>query len=301
MDHKQLEAFQAVVEKGGFSEAARSLYLSQPAISARIGNLEDELKVKLFARTGRQVQLTMAGRILAGYVQSILASWKEGVEMVADVNTLKSGELKIGSSTSIGTYLLPHLIKEFSLLYPNIRISVDIRNTGVIIDQAVKGEIDLGFCAAVVENSDLTSEIIGYDSLVMFASSRHPLSRKPKITLPDLEKARFIIREKGSNTRREFDKWCNRKKVKIKDLTEMSQPEAIKRAVLNNTGIAVMSDIALHDIAASAEIKVLDVDGFPLVRPVNILLNPQRPAFLLRDTFIIFVKEKMPALQAAAV
>lgn len=300
MDFRQLEAFQAVVEKGTFSAAAKSLYISQPAISARISNLEDELKVKLFERNSRQIQLTMAGRVLARYVRNILTSWQEGMEMVADLNSLKSGELKIGSSTSFGTYLLPHIIKEFNTSYPGIRISVNIRNTRVIIDQAARGDIDLGFCCAPVENGVLASEAIGTDSLVMFASGKHPLGLKRKVTPQDLENTRFIIRETGSNTRLQFDQWCKRKKLKITDVTEMNQSEAIKLAVLNNTGIAIMSDIALQDISTSSNIKILDVDGFPITRPINILLNPQRTGFLLRDTFAIFIKGKMPSFKSHA-
>lgn len=293
MDFKQLEAFRAIVEKGNFSEAAKSLFISQPAISSRIQNLEDELSVKFFERNNHKIQLTMAGRVFARYVLSILSSYQEGIEMLADLNSLKSGELIIGSSSSFGTYWLPRIIKEFNLCYPDVKIFLEIRNTSIIVNKTLDCEIDLGFHCSPTENEELTSEVIGTDSLIMFTTSEHPLCSKKKITLNDLENAQFIIREIGSDTRSQFDRWCKNKHLKITHVIEINQSEAIRLAVINNTGIAVISAMALQGDSAYSDIKVLDVEGFPISRPIKMLLNPKRMDFLLRDTFAIFARDKM--------
>ncbi|KKZ99212.1 MULTISPECIES: LysR substrate-binding domain-containing protein [Bacillus cereus group] len=145
-----------------------------------------------------------------------------------------------------------------------------------------------------IQNDKLNSEIIGHDTLVLIVSTNHPLAKISNfIDFHELKKHRFIIREEGSNTRNHFEKWCETYNFQPKYIIEMDQSEAIKIAVSNNLGVAVMSKFIIDNDPRSEKFKILNVKGMPIHRPIRVFMLANQKDNLLKKSFISFLKKQM--------
>ncbi|MDR0271647.1 LysR family transcriptional regulator [Paenibacillus sp.] len=292
MDFKQLEAFQAVLDEGSYSEAGRFLYVSQPTISVRIKALQEELGVILFKQNGRKVQATLAGRILSHYVSDILKLQRNAVQAIHDTKDMTRKNIRI-STTSTGTYILPMITKVFQQSFPETRLFLSISNSDSVVNQLFEGKTDIGVIASPVEYANLSSEVIGNASVVLVASPEHPLAKKDKISIQDLHDQCFIIREPGSDTRKRFEIWCKQYHFYPTNYIEMDQQEAIRLAVLDKLGIAVMSKFILESDSHGKSLKVLNTEGFPIDRPLQVLMHPDNQENVYNQAFIQYLKEHL--------
>ncbi|WP_042351483.1 LysR family transcriptional regulator [Bacillus massiliigorillae] len=293
MDFKQLEAFQKVVEKKSYSEAAKALYVSQPTISVRLQSLQDELEVILLKNNGRKVELTFAGSIFLDFVDDIMNRKEEALKTINKIKGLSINDLHI-SATSIGTYIIPPTSTAFQKAHPGVRLSLSFGNATSSINQLFEKKTDLVISPSSLENDKLSSEIIGHDMLVLVANVNHPLAAKnDAINLNELKEHRFIIREKGSNTRNHFKTWCETYNFHPREIVEMDQSEAIKIAVANNLGIAIMSKFIINNDSKSDQFKILNVKGMPIHRPIQVFMLADQKNNLLKQTFIHFLKKQL--------
>jgi DNA-binding transcriptional LysR family regulator len=299
MNLNHLFLFRAVAEAGSFSRAAESVYVSQPAISMQVAELEAQLDLTLFHRLPRGVKLTAAGQLLFGYAQRLGALADEAQRAMAELKGLHRGRLSIGASTTIGVYLLPDLLGEYRRRYPEIDLQFDIANTEQIVNRLVDGTLDAGLTEGLPPNRDeLDNVIFLRDELVPIVRPDHPglATGSEPLTLRELCAEPMILREPGSGTREVIEGALAKRRQKLQRIAMvLGSTEAIKRAVAAGLGVAIVSHLTIQTELALGRLAILSVRGFQLTRPLLRLCcrnREQDPATL---AFLALLDQRYPA------
>ena len=232
----QLYIFYMVARLQSFSKAAQELSISQPAVSIQVRELENSLGTSLLHRMRRELRLTETGEAVLSYTQRIFALADEMHSVVQDIQGLHSGRLTIGSSTTPGEYILPWLIGKFRQQHSGIQVSLTIANTQGVIDQIYAHELDIGMAGSPVNVKGLASFPYVLDRIVVIAAPNHPLAQQDGVTIRDLRKYDFIMREPGSATRKTAEGLLSARRVEPRVTMELGSNEAIKRAVAAGLG-----------------------------------------------------------------
>jgi DNA-binding transcriptional LysR family regulator len=278
----QLELFYNVARQGGMTRAAETLHISQPAVSTQLAELERALGVPLLERLagGRGLRLTEAGLLVYEHAARIFALAEELERGIADLKGLRSGQLIVGASTTLGEYLLPSALGRFKARYPDIMVDLKISNTSRITDLVRRGELDLGFVGEVAAVPELAVEPFTEDTLVVIAAPHHPLLNQPRgavpVTVEDLQQHGFIAREAGSATRNVAERYLRRHAVEPRVLMELGSNEAVKHAVTAGLGIAVLSRFAVQVELRAGTLCEVPVRGWDCRRPLSIIYRRDR-------------------------
>ena len=237
MHLRQLEVFVATAREGTTRAAAERVARSQSAASAALADLESALGAQLFDRVGRRLLLNENGRALLPPAQRLL-------EQAAEVQALFSGEhaarLQVAASFTIGEYLLPGLVAQWTRLHPASRIRLRIANTHDVIEAVAAFEVDIGFIEGPQTHPDLVTHPWRSDELVVVAAPDHPLAARVA-TLRQLSEASWIVREPGSGTRQATDAWLLAHLSRMDVAHELGSTEAIKRLVAAGAGLGCLS------------------------------------------------------------
>ena len=284
MNLNHLGVFHAVAQAGGMTQGAERLDISQPAVSKQVQQLEGALGVHLFDRIGRRVRLSQAGEILANYARLLFALAREAEQAMANVRAVGRGKLTIGASTTIGTYLLPGVLAEFSRRHPQVELLVRIENTEEVHRRLAGHELDLGLTEGLVEDEEFEAEVFHQDELVVIAAPGHRLAGQPRVSLGAVREEPFILREPGSGTRAVEERALARLKLPVRVVMALGSTEAIKRVVAEGVGLAIVSRLAVVAECAAGTLAVLPVAGLRIDRPLYLVRRRGR-----RDS---------PALQA---
>ena len=278
----QLRILKAIAAEGSFKRAADSLYVSQPAVSLQVQNLERQLDVPLFDRGGRRAQLTEAGHLLLSYGEKILTLCEETCRAVEDLQNLQGGTLIIGASQTTGTYLLPRMLGLFKQRYPDVAVQLHVHSTRRTAWSVANGQVDLAIIGGEVP-SELHEllEIIPYadDELALIIPSFHPFAKLEIIERDDLYKLQFIALDSQSTIRKVIDGILSRTGIDTKRLKiemELNTIEAIKNAVQSGLGAAFVSLSAIEkelDLEILHRAKIQDV---VVKRMLSVILNPNR-------------------------
>ncbi|MBW4697826.1 MAG: LysR family transcriptional regulator [Aphanocapsa lilacina HA4352-LM1] len=278
----QIRIFRAIAQHGSFKRAAESLYISQPAVSLQVQNLEAALGMPLFDRSGRKAELTEAGRIFLDYAHRILALCDESRRAITDLQNLKGGTLVIGASQTTGTYLIPRLIGEFHRRYPEVGVQLHVMSTRRTAYGVAEGRFDLGIIGGEVPlelQGRLAVEVYAEDELALVVPGFHPLAGAEVIRREDLYGLKFIALDPESTTRRVLDGVLRRFDIDVESLSiemELSSIEAIKAAVQAGLGVAFLSATAIEKELQLGVLHRLTVEGLVLRRPLTLLTHPQR-------------------------
>jgi DNA-binding transcriptional LysR family regulator len=286
----QLRVFMAVAEHLHFTRAADSLYITQPAVSASIQSLEEEYGVKLFHRIGRHVELTDAGEMLQIEAQKILDQVELTAQGLRELNDLQRGELKVGSSLTVGNYWLPRKISHFKQKYPGISINCTIANAEEIFSGTVSGLFDLGLVTGEIKpalSQNLAVSVIGQDVVTVVVGQNHPWFQRDCITLAELTDSCWIMREPGSGSRYMFEQSLQGWGVDPSTLEItliLTTSEMIKAVVEGGIGAAalprsiVRSELKLGTLKAIAMVD--DIDNpkhtYEMTQPVILLRHQKR-------------------------
>ena len=204
----QLRILRAIVSEGSFKKAADSLYVTQPAVSLQIQNLEKQLEVSLFDRGGRKAQLTEAGHLLLSYCDRILSQCHEACRALDDLHNLKGGSLIVGASQTTGTYLMPRMIGLFRQKFPDVAVQLQVHSTRRTGWSVANGQIDLAIIGGELppELKELL-QVVPYasDELALVLPVKHPLARLPELTKEDLYRLGFVCLDAQSTTRKMVD------------------------------------------------------------------------------------------------
>lgn len=241
MNFHQLFVFYEVARAGGFSPAAEKLFLTQPAVTSQVKNLESFYGLQVFERAGRKVVLTEEGRILYEYADRIFNLGREAEEALNDFRGLSRGTLRIGATFTFGDYYLGSLLGAFHRKYPRIVLQVLAGNTNQIIENVLAGQSDVAFVALDPRQEKITAREVISDALVGAVSREHPLARKKTLSIRDLHGQRLILREKGSSPRRLIEALFQERGIAPLVIMESASTAAIKKMAEEGCGIAVLS------------------------------------------------------------
>lgn len=304
----RLQIFLVVAEQLHFTRAAESLYITQPAVSAAIQALEDHYRIKLFNRIGRRVELTEAGKLLQLEAREILDRVALTERGLRELNELQRGELRLGSSLTIGNYWLPHRIGDFKRQYPGIVVHCTLANTEEICTGTATGIFDLGLIEGEVLSSTqrhLEQVAIGGDCLVIVVGPSHPWFDKSFIETQQLAHTEWLMREPGSGTQQRFEEALKSWQVDPATLPValvLTTGEMVKVLVEEGVGAAAISQLMVEKELQLGTMRALPIvettsrNVVKIARPFLKLRHRQRfqtkisqvfEQFLLGDTQIV--------------
>lgn len=267
MNLHHLKVFHAVAHSGNFSHAAQRLFLSQPAVSVQVRRLEQSLGVPLVEVYGRQVHLTQAGLRLREYADQILRAEKDAEDAMAEFQDPSRGSIRVGASTTPGTYLLPALIAAFRRVHPGKRVSLVVANTRAIAGQLLSNDLDLGIIGEETpEEASLILEPWMTDQMVIIAPPDHTLARARSVSPETVLAEPLILRESGSSTREVFIAAVQARGLKAEPVLELSNTEAVKEAVVAGLGLAVVSRLTVQTDIHTGRLQVVNVPDLRLER-----------------------------------
>jgi len=266
----QLEVFREVARQGSFTRAAEQLDISQPTVSGQIKQLSQTVGLPLFEQIGRKLFLTEAGEALLASCREMFDSLDRFQMTVADLQGKKRGRLKIAVVTT-AQYVVPRLLGKFCQDYPNVDVSLQVTNHAQLTQRMEDNQDDLYILSHPPEGIDLQLEPFVDNSLVVVTSRSHPLaqrvvqSKRPqKISLRELAKEEFIMRETGSGTRRAIERHLLKHGLSVHVRLELSSNEAIAQAVAGGLGVAILSRHCLEAGETNPDLIKLPVTHFPI-------------------------------------
>jgi DNA-binding transcriptional LysR family regulator len=287
----QLRILKAISSEGSFKKAAESLYISQPAVSLHVQNLEKQLNVPIFDRGSRKVMFTEDGEILLRYGNRILSLCDETCRAIEDLRNLQGGTLIVGASQTTGTYLMPRLIGLFRQKYPQVAVQLQVHSSRRISWSVANGQINLAIIGGQVP-SELKNilKVTSYaeDELVLILPKLHPFTKLDSIQKEDLYRLRFIALDRQSTIRKVIDEVLNTNGIdssRFKIEMELNSVEAIKNAVQSGLGAAFVS---LSAIAKELELGILHkvkIENITIKRTLSIIVNPNKYRSKASETF----------------
>ena len=278
----QLRILIAIAQEGSFKRAADSLYVSQPAVSLQVQNLERQLDVPLFDRGGRRAQLTEAGHLLLSYGEKILSLCQETCRAIEDLQNLQGGTLIVGASQTTGTYLLPKMIGMFRHKYPDVAVQLHVHSTRRTAWSVANGQVDLAIIGGEIPGELSESlEVLPYaeDELALILPIFHPLAKLEKIQKEDLYKLQFIALDSQSTIRKVIDQVLGRCEIdtrRFKVEMELNSIEAIKNAVQSGLGAAFVSTSAIAKELQMGVLHCANIEGVVVKRTLWLIFNPNR-------------------------
>lgn len=288
----QIRILKAIAVEGSFKKAADSLYVSQPAISLQIQNLERQINVPLFDRGGRKAQLTEAGNLLLAYGDKIITLCQETCRALEDLQNLQGGTLIVGASQTTGTYLIPQMIGIFHQKYPYVSVQLQVHSTRRTSWGVANGQVDLAIIGGEVP-TDLQEilKIIPYaqDELALILPPSHPLAEVEIINKEDLYELDFISLDYQSTIRKVIDQVLTRCQINTGDLKikmELNSIEAIKNAVQSGLGAAFVSTTAIEKELKMGILHRAYIKDVEVTRTLYVIINPNRYRSKASDAFI---------------
>jgi len=281
---QQLRVFAAAAKNLSFTKAAQELHLSQPAVSLHIRQLEKGCGLPLFDRRGKKIHLTEAGTLLYSYSSRILGLLDELDEELKAYRGSHKGTLSLVADTTAGVYVVPSFLRLFRERHPGVKIYLQVKNRTLATSMILENAVELAIIGQIPDEEEITAIPFMVNELVVIASPRHPLVGK-RLSIQDLEGESWIFREEGSGTRATSELFFRQSRAHIRPTMELGSNSAVKQAVANDLGIAVISRQAIALEVSSGLLAVLDVEGFPLLRHWHVAhrrgkkLSPPAAAF----------------------
>ena len=278
----QLRILHAISNEGSFKKAAEKLYISQPAVSLQVQNLERQLNTPLFYRDKRKARLTETGQFLIKYCDRILSLCEETCRALDELHTLQSVGLIIGASQTTGTYLMPRLIGVFRHKYPKIDVELKVHSTRKISWDVANGNIDLALVGGEVPKEvETTLDVISYaeDELALILPLSHSFAAKKAIQKEDLYRLNYIALNTKSSIRNVIEKTLLDHGIDINNFKiemELNSIEAIKNAVNSGLGAAFVSVSAITKELELGMFHWAKIEGITIKRTLSILVNPKR-------------------------
>jgi DNA-binding transcriptional LysR family regulator len=281
---RQLRLFLALADSGSVSAAARRMHVTQPAASMQLKEISQQVGMPLYELVGKKLSLTEAGLMLAQTARQITHNWESFEQEIDAFQGLSRGKIRI-AVVSTAKYFMPRLVGSFCKLYPNIDIALEILNRDSVVHRLRENRDDFYIMSMPPGDLDLGVERFMENPIVVITSSNDPISKRKNLSLNDLRKHRFILREKGSGTRMAADRFFRARRFQPDIRLELGSNEAVKESVAGGLGLGVLSRHALHGQEGEHGVRTLQVEGFPLasawhiVHPSAKKLSPLAQAF----------------------
>lgn len=265
----RLKVFYTVALRLNFTKAATELYITQPAVSKHIQELEETYKTKLFERNGSKIALTPAGQILLKHTKDIFEIYREiDFDMSSFINE-RQGLLRLGASTTISQYIISPVLARFHQKQKDIKVNLLNGNTEQIENALINKEIEIGIVEGQSKNLSIKYIPFLKDELVLVCSNKNPFAKQSEVSVNDLKSMKFITRERGSGTLEVIEFALKKMNLKLSDLQiemQLGSTESIKSYLLNSDCLAFMSIHAVSKELKNKELIVLDVENLGIER-----------------------------------
>ena len=300
MADRRLQVFHAVARHLSFTRAAESLFMTQPAVTFQIKQLEEQFNTRLFERGHGRITLTPAGEIVLDYAERILSLSAEMETRIGELTGRMQGPLLIGASTTIAEFMLPRILGEFNSLYPRVRTRLIVANSETIENRILDHALDVGLLESTTRNPNLEAEVSCEDELVVICTPDHPLAGLAEASPKALADYEFASREPGSGTREVTDAWFAQADVpaeRLKTVMELGSLEALKGVVVTGLGYGIVSRASV-----SRELQLGSLVAIPLsprlTRQLSVVYPKDRFRSRVVATFIEFSKRRLRELAA---
>lgn len=290
MSDFRLEVFYTVARRLSFTKAAAELFITQPAVTKHIHELEEQYKAKLFERKGNHIALTQAGELLQHHAERVFELYRNVEFEINALSKRKEGLLRIGASTTIAQYIVAPLLAKFRGKYPDVQLSLITGNTEQVEKALLAKEVEIGIIEGYSKNPEISYHEFLKDELVLVCSSKHTLANKNSLKPDDLRNIPFVVREQGSGTLEVIDHALKQAGINHSDLKveiRLGNTESIKSYLLNSTTMAFLSVHAITDEVKRGELKIIDVEGLFIERSFY-LISLQGRITGLADLFFHF-------------
>lgn len=293
MNMEGLRLFCLVVDEGSISQAARLSFVSQPAVTRQIKQLEEFYKVQLFERDSGKLTLTEAGKILYPYAKEIIHYGKRSVDAMQELTDSHGSVLHIGASPTIGEYLLPHLLGDFMKASPDLKFSISIANTPTILRELEDNNLDVALVEGGVSDESLIKEMFFQDEMILVISPEHRWKERISISVNELEEEKMIWREADSGTRYIVQRALEEHHVseRIKSTLELGSYQSIKSAVEAELGISILPRLTVLKELEFGALKEMKVDDLEIARDLHLVQKNQRFKKSSTTEFISFIRD----------
>ena len=278
---QQLRMLKAVAMEKNFTKAAELLYISQPALSKQIRKLEENLDTPLITRQKNQILLTENGEIFLQYSERILALCEESCRALIDLKNGERGNLTVGASQTIGTYLMPRVLVLFAQKYPQMDLKVQVNSTRLIAKSIKNREIDIAVVGGEIPieiKHSLNVESFVEDELSLIVPKSHPFALRQKISKEDLYHLNFITLNSNSTIRKFVDNILIQNDIEINQLKiimQLNSIEGIKTAVSLGLGAAFVSSAAIEKEIKLKTVEIIKIENIRITRTLSIISNPE--------------------------
>ncbi len=290
----QLRIFEAVAQYESYTRAAEKLFMTQPAISMKIKQMEEDSGLSLFERQGKKMCLTATGRELLRYASRVLQAHNDMLGVMKELKGTKGGHLIISVATT-ANYFVAQLLAEFSKIHDDINITLDVTNRHHLLDQLENYEPDMVIMGEPPKGCGLHSQRLMENPLVVIATPTHPFAHTPQLlSLETVLAERFILREKGSGTRSAIERHIHKYNTSCKNTIEMRSNETIKHAVEAGLGLGIVSLHTIQPELESGRLVILNVENFPIRRYWHIVMRKSKKLSPIAHEFRKFVMKEAP-------
>ncbi|MEW5944242.1 MAG: LysR family transcriptional regulator [Pseudomonadota bacterium] len=300
MADRRLQVFYTVAKQLSFTKAAELLFMTQPAVTFQVKQLEEHFNTRLFERSHSKITLTPAGELVLEYAEKILGLSAELETRMGEMTGQIRGALLIGASTTIAEYLLPRVLGEFKARYPLVHASLTVTNSETVESKVADHALDVGLIEAPSHHPQLKNEVCCEDELVVICSPRHEFANLQEVAPERLAEQSYVSREMGSGTREVVDGYLRQAGLSPDDLDtvmELGSPEAIKGAVEADLGIAIVSRATILK-----ELKLGSLVAVPLqprlIRPLSLVYAHDKFRSRLLKAFLEFTASALKVKQA---
>lgn len=263
-----LESFVEVARRANVSRAAEALFLTQPAITARLKALESGLGVELFVRSHRGMKLTDAGRAFLPYAERAIASFDEGRQLLTNLRDGATGVLVIGAAPAVSTYVLPALLRDFRTAYPNVRLGVRTGHTEEVLEMVLRGEAHIGI-GRPIRHPEIELIDVLEDEMLLVVSARHRFASRGKVRMDELAEERLILFDRTSSYHELTSSLFRQAGIVPASTLELDNVEAAKKMVQQGLGVALLPRMALASELKTRSLRPVKLLGAPTVkRPI---------------------------------
>jgi DNA-binding transcriptional LysR family regulator len=295
MADRRLQVFYTVARQLSFTKAAEQLFMTQPAVTFQVKQLEEQFNTRLFERTHGKITLTPTGQLVLEYAERILGLSEEMGKRVSELTGSVSGPLLLGASTTIAEFILPRVLGEFKARHPQVQTHMAVGNSETIENYVADHTIDLGLIESPSHLPSLHTEVCCDDELVMICAPDYKLAGQAVVTPQQIAGEPYISRESGSGTRDFADNYFRQTGIAPEDLNivmELGSPEAVKGVVETGIGVAIMSRATVVK-----ELKLGSLVAIPLaprlIRTLSLVCPREKFRSRLLSTFIEFATHRM--------
>ena len=276
MNLNQLKLFYLSIRRQSLSAAAAELNITQPAVTKGIKRLQEYYEIQFVERLGKKLVLTKAGKALYDIAEDIFMMEKVAEERIRSFQIQQIQQIRIHTSESFGAYYLPAIIHRFKTANPDVSVKVEILPTTKVIETTIALQNDIGFISYPVKDNKLLLQQVLEEKLLLIVAPGHRLEAKPALTPRDLEGEAMIMHEQGSALQRAIDGFMGGQDVRVSKLLEFSNNEAIKRAVAEGDGVALISEKAVDEEIRAGKLIAVPLSGPPVTRTFYMILRKDK-------------------------